>query len=564
MPALPSDQARVLRTLYEWRFVGRGDGPSRSRLERVPDYIVAAELDGSGIDVPACLDALAVMGFVKPLGAGDSGGTWKLPGGRVLRVTLRHEGDGPKRLYYADVYVQDAGGSWRPISELAGREPCGKVYDVTPAGMSAAEGSSAGATVERIPDATNGVAEQARAFLAWAQREIHDGVFLRGAVGELKQRVARLLFALARGTSDAVPADGDAAARLWRFFSSVDPRQQPVGHRQFVESFHAGEPTDRTLRDLHRCEMLSVGPPSSVDMRSWEHAVGTGFAGPAAVAELLAAVRGVAALDTSPKATTRASDDQSELLWTDRKVRVYKPGGGEPELVPASALLTPLWDARPLESDSWGNILGFDDGLGGGDFIDMRLWLRATPGMVNEPPMYRPAHAPLPPFFNSGGARRCYRPTDEDVAAVRALYPAQRNPNAPPWQRIEADLIVAGHDRAKLVDLNPPALLGLLRKAREHAGAGHNAPKRDEQSISAETPTYTVGTLREMTGLENTALNRYAKRANVQTPARGERNFMYTRAEVRAILQTIIANTAEDALREKCKTALQNLPEIGG
>ncbi len=134
MPALPSDQTRVLRTLYEWRFVGRGDGPSRGRLERVPDYILAAELDGSGIDVPACLDALTVKGLAKSLGPGDSGGTWKLPGGRVLRVTLRHEGDGPKRLYYADVCVQDAGGPWRTIAELAGRDPCGKVYDVTPAG----------------------------------------------------------------------------------------------------------------------------------------------------------------------------------------------------------------------------------------------------------------------------------------------------------------------------------------------------------------------------------------------------------------------------------------------
>lgn len=105
-------------------------------------------------------------------------------------------------------------------------------------------------------------------------------------------------------------------------------------------------------------------------------------------------------------------NDENKPLWTDRMVRVYKPGGGEPELVPAGSMLSPLWDAPPLESDSWGNILGSADGLGGGDFIDMQLWLRATPGpLVNEPPMYRPAHAPLPPFFKSGGVRRCYRPT---------------------------------------------------------------------------------------------------------------------------------------------------------
>lgn len=184
-------------------------------------------------------------------------------------------------------------------------------------------------------------------------------------------------------------------------------------------------------------------------------------------------------------------NDENKLLWTDHMVRVYKHGASEPELVPAGAMLTPLWDARPLESDSWGNILGFDDGQGGGDFVDMRLWLRVTPGMVNEPPMYRPAHAPLPPFFKSGDVRRCYRPTDDDTAAVRALYPAHGNPHAPPWQRIEADLIVAGHERAKLVELNPPALLGLLRKHRQQHGHADNAaddtPKRNRPGRKVDT-----------------------------------------------------------------------------
>lgn len=151
-----------------------------------------------------------------------------------------------------------------------------------------------------------------------------------------------------------------------------------------------------------------------------------------------------------------------------------------------------LWDARPLETDSWGNILGFDDGQGGGDFIDMRLWLCTTSRLlVNEPPMYRPAHAPLPPFFKSGGVRRCYRPTDEDTAAVQTLYPTHRNPHAPPWQRIEADLIVAGHDRDRLMKLNPPALLRLLRKAHEQEGSADNErgtpPKRGRPGRKPDT-----------------------------------------------------------------------------
>ena len=139
MPELPRDQARVLRVLYEWRFIGRGEGMSRSRLERVPDYILAAELDDSGVNARACLDVLVTRGLARRLERGDSGGTWTLPGGRVLRVSLRQTGEGPARLFYADVYVQDPGGPWRPIVELAGFEPCGTVFDLTPAGVEVAE-----------------------------------------------------------------------------------------------------------------------------------------------------------------------------------------------------------------------------------------------------------------------------------------------------------------------------------------------------------------------------------------------------------------------------------------
>lgn len=143
-------------------------------------------------------------------------------------------------------------------------------------------------------DATASIAEQARAFLTWAEQEIHDGVILPGALQELKHRIARLLYALAHQAVDAPYPEGGAAARLWAFFPSVDPRQQPVGHRLFIESFRDGGPTDRTLRDLWHADYLGVGPPSGVNSASWKAAVGNGFAGPAAVAELLQAVRGIA------------------------------------------------------------------------------------------------------------------------------------------------------------------------------------------------------------------------------------------------------------------------------
>ncbi len=73
---------------------------------------------------------------------------------------------------------------------------------------------------------------------------------------------------------------------------------------------------------------------------------------------------------------------------------------------------------------------------------------------------------------------------------------------------------------------------------------------------------YCVADLREMVGLKNSALNRYAKAANVTRPGRGQRNFRYAATDVRAILQTIVCNASEAALLKRCATALQNLPKI--
>jgi hypothetical protein len=85
----------------------------------------------------------------------------------------------------------------------------------------------------------------------------------------------------------------------------------------------------------------------------------------------------------------------------------------------------------------------------------------------------------------------------------------------------------------------------------------------------AETPksngserTYSVADLREMTGLKNDALNRYAQAAGVETPGRGKRNFRYSLADVPRILNEIISRSNEVGLVKRCKTALKHLPEI--
>jgi hypothetical protein len=73
---------------------------------------------------------------------------------------------------------------------------------------------------------------------------------------------------------------------------------------------------------------------------------------------------------------------------------------------------------------------------------------------------------------------------------------------------------------------------------------------------------YTVAALREMTGLGNTALNKYAKMAGVATPSRGQKNFRYSLADARAVLEAIIAEATEQSVLKRCRAALAILPKI--
>jgi len=76
-------------------------------------------------------------------------------------------------------------------------------------------------------------------------------------------------------------------------------------------------------------------------------------------------------------------------------------------------------------------------------------------------------------------------------------------------------------------------------------------------AVAGNGEGYTVAALRDMTGLANTALNKYAKLANVPTPPRGKRNHRYTAGETRAILQAIITRSSEADLVNRCRDALE-------
>lgn len=103
-----------------------------------------------------------------------------------------------------------------------------------------------------------------------------------------------------------------------------------------------------------------------------------------------------------------------------------------------------------------------------------------------------------------------------------------------------------------------------------YAAEARPAMSRDEADIKAPPATgtaqtrdkgsqFTVATLRDMTGLCNETIHKYAKRAGVVTPGRGKRNWVYSTADMRVILQRILLDSSENAARSKCYEALRNL-----
>jgi hypothetical protein len=88
-----------------------------------------------------------------------------------------------------------------------------------------------------------------------------------------------------------------------------------------------------------------------------------------------------------------------------------------------------------------------------------------------------------------------------------------------------------------------------------------NEPEPDPEAWK-QSQTLTVATLLEWTNLSHSALNKYARLAGVQTPRRGQRNFRYDWADARKILETVIANASDRRIRDKCRAALENPPEI--
>ena len=92
------------------------------------------------------------------------------------------------------------------------------------------------------------------------------------------------------------------------------------------------------------------------------------------------------------------------------------------------------------------------------------------------------------------------------------------------------------------------------QKIKVKLTAGAIAPASTKRTVK-----YTIGAVLEMAGVSDTTLNRYAKLAGIKTPQRGKRNHRYSAEEVRAMLQAIVDNTSDRAMKERCREALVQL-----
>jgi len=85
------------------------------------------------------------------------------------------------------------------------------------------------------------------------------------------------------------------------------------------------------------------------------------------------------------------------------------------------------------------------------------------------------------------------------------------------------------------------------------AKEGEPQPQKDEQ------PGFTIASLRNKLGIENTTLNKYAEAASVKTPGRGKKNHKYSHEDVIKICRYIIKNVSTEAIVSSAQRLLSKL-----
>lgn len=107
----------------------------------------------------------------------------------------------------------------------------------------------------------------------------------------------------------------------------------------------------------------------------------------------------------------------------------------------------------------------------------------------------------------------------------------------------------------------PPGAL-----VRVRAGIDEEAPRLEKAMEGGrpyiEHPGYLSSELRDMTGLTQDPLARYAGNAGVKTPGRGGRTYRYPREDARKVIEYIRDNSSDSETISNCRDALRNHFEI--
>jgi|GEM_PF-5099459 len=205
----------------------------------------------------------------------------------------------------------------------------------------------------------------------------------------------------------------------------------------------------------------------------------------------------------------------------------------------------------------------------------MELWFEAPNGAWTPPDLFYDREPEPESLFPLPDRELTLAEKYVVLAAIHDHFCPRREPIDPwrneqdAWEPSPKQLIMPGMPYIRLMDDAKQSpeddeddLFSILKDVRFDLSDKQRSTADDPEVPTKATSGYTVAALRELTGLGNTALNRYAKLTGVATPGRGGKNFRYSAANARAILETIIANTSEDTLLEKCRAELANLKEI--
>ena len=106
-----------------------------------------------------------------------------------------------------------------------------------------------------------------------------------------------------------------------------------------------------------------------------------------------------------------------------------------------------IWSLHPLEKDAVDPLLMEVSDVQIGTVLKRRSWPKGS--------------------FDSGfysDIHSFYAPTNDDLEVIKYLYP-DYDPTRPPWHKIAADLVKAGHDPAIINQCSAIELVVLLQKA---------------------------------------------------------------------------------------------------